>query len=410
MSNQLKADIIVVGAGLVGLSAAISLTLTHKKVVLVESQLIGKNHTTIEKNTQKNISEDIKKVVLYDWDTRVYALTPGSIAWLESIGAWAYVDKSRLGAINQMQLWANESLEPLMLKDSDAHLTQLGLVIENANLMQALWQQIKSLDVTIIDHENLYKLDYSKPNKITLLLNNAATITANVLVAADGVNSWVRAQTDVGVIIKPYNQTAIVANFLAECSHQNIANQWFKNHDTLALLPLPDRVVSVVWSVSNAEAQQLLNLNPQELADALYEHSKGILGRLTPLGLTHSFSLNQQTASHLIANRIVFVGDSAHQIHPMAGQGVNLGFRDVMQLQQLITKVHAMQDIGEHSFLRRYERNRRADIAAINTLTSGLDWLFSRDYGTLNASIIWGFAQINKQSTLKKLLIKAATA
>ena len=406
MSKLLSADIVMVGAGLVGLSAAIALAMAHKKVVLIEPKLISMHKENLEKSTDITI----EKTEYTDWDARVYALTPGSIAWLESIGVWAFVDKSRLGTVSQMQLWANDKIEPLILKDGDAHLNKLGLIIENKNLMQALWQQINKLDVTIIKHADLDKLDYSTANKITLTLNNAQTITANLIVAADGVSSWVRSQTNVGVVIKSYDQTAIIANFKVDISHQNIANQWFKSHDTLALLPLADGLVSMVWSVANLKAAQLLSISPEHLAEEVFKHSRGILGQLTPLGQAHSFALNQQTANHLIANRIVFVGDSAHQVHPLAGQGVNLGFRDVMQLQQLITKVHAMQDIGEHSFLRRFERNRRVDIVAINTLTSGLDWLFSREYGTLNAGINWGFAQINKQSIVKKLLIQAATA
>ena len=128
------------------------------------------------------------------------------------------------------------------------------------------------------------------------------------------------------------------------------------------------------------------------------------------MGNAHSFKLNQRTTDYLIANRIVFVGDSAHQIHPLAGQGVNLGFRDVMQLQQIFTQTHTMQDVGEYHFLRRFERNRRADIAANVALTSGLDWLFSRELGALQLGINWGFTQINKQLNIKKMLIQAATA
>lgn len=413
MSEHLSTDIIVVGTGLVGLSAAISLASANKKIVLINSNLIGNNKENTDnfndinkESTQQNNNE---KGNHSDWEARVYALTIESIAWLESIGVWDYVDKSRLGCINQMQLWTNERNAPLILKDSDAHLNKLGFIIENKNLMQAFWQHINALDITIVKIADFDKLDYSQADKITLTLNNAQTMTANLVVAADGASSWVRAQTNVGVTIKSFDQTAIVANFKIEKNHQNIANQWFKSHDTLALLPLPDNMVSMVWSVKNLKAAQLLSLNAVDLAQEVYDHSNGLLGRLTPIGLIQSFALNQQTAEHLIANRIVFVGDSAHQIHPLAGQGVNMGFRDVMQLQRLMTKVHTMQDIGEHSFLRRYERNRRADIVAINTLTSGLDWLFSRENSALNAGINWGFTQINKQLTVKRLLIQAAT-
>ena len=413
MSEHLSTDIIVVGTGLVGLSAAISLASANKKIVLINSNLIGNNKENTDnfndinkESTQQNNNE---KGNHSDWEARVYALTIESIAWLESIGVWDYVDKSRLGCINQMQLWTNERNAPLILKDSDAHLNKLGFIIENKNLMQAFWQHINALDITIVKIADFDKLDYSQADKITLTLNNAQTMTANLVVAADGASSWVRAQTNVGVTIKSFDQTAIVANFKIEKNHQNIANQWFKSHDTLALLPLPDNMVSMVWSVKNLKAAQLLSLNAVDLAQEVYDHSNGLLGRLTPIGLIQSFALNQQTAEHLIANRIVFVGDCAHQIHPLAGQGVNMGFRDVMQLQRLMTKVHTMQDIGEHSFLRRYERNRRADIVAINTLTSGLDWLFSRENSALNAGINWGFTQINKQLTVKRLLIQAAT-
>ena len=413
MSEHLSTDIIVVGTGLVGLSAAISLASANKKIVLINSNLIGNNKENTDnfndinkESTQQNNNE---KGNHSDWEARVYALTIESIAWLESIGVWDYVDKSRLGCINQMQLWAKERNAPLILKDSDAHLNKLGFIIENKNLMQAFWQHVNALDITIVKIADFDKLDYSQADKITLTLNNAQTMTANLVVAADGASSWVRAQTNVGVTIKSFDQTAIVANFKIEKNHQNIANQWFKSHDTLALLPLPDNMVSMVWSVKNLKAAQLLSLNALDLAQEVYDHSNGLLGRLTPIGLIQSFALNQQTAEHLIANRIVFVGDSAHQIHPLAGQGVNMGFRDVMQLQRLMAKVHTMQDIGEHSFLRRYERNRRADIVAINTLTSGLDWLFSRENSALNAGINWGFTQINKQLTVKRLLIQAAT-
>ena len=413
MSEHLSTDIIVVGTGLVGLSAAISLASANKKIVLINSNLIGNNKENTDnfndinkESTQQNNNE---KGNHSDWEARVYALTIESIAWLESIGVWDYVDKSRLGCINQMQLWTNERNAPLILKDSDAHLNKLGFIIENKNLMQAFWQHINALDITIVKIADFDKLDYSQADKITLTLNNAQTMTANLVVAADGASSWVRAQTNVGVTIKSFDQTAIVANFKIEKNHQNIANQWFKSHDTLALLPLPDNMVSMVWSVKNLKAAQLLSLNAVDLAQEVYDHSNGLLGRLTPIGLIQSFALNQQTAEHLIANRIVFVGDSAHQIHPLAGQGVNMGFRDVMQLQRLMAKVHTMQDIGERSFLRRYERNRRADIVAINTLTSGLDWLFSRENSAINAGINWGFTQINKQLTVKRLLIQAAT-
>jgi ubiquinone biosynthesis UbiH/UbiF/VisC/COQ6 family hydroxylase len=220
----------------------------------------------------------------------------------------------------------------------------------------------------------------------------------------------VREQAGISVNHKSFNQTAIVANFITEKPHANVARQWFAPHETLALLPLPQQMVSMVWSVSTQKATQLLELSADELAQSVLEQSQGVLGKLTLQGKPQQFALNQSTASRLIADRVVLLGDAAHQIHPMAGQGVNLGFRDVMQLQQLTANAHSMMDIGDSSLLRQFERARLADIASMNTLTSGLDALFASENSWLNSLTDWGFKQLNTQATIKKLLIQQAAA
>ena len=138
--------------------------------------------------------------------------------------------------------------------------------------------------------------------------------------------------------------------------------------------------------------------------------SRHVLGVLRPVGKILSFRLNQQTAVQLIAERVALVGDVAHQVHPMAGQGVNLGFRDVMQLESLVSATHALQDIGETTFLRKYERSRQADIATMNALTTGLDELFASDINLVKKWTHWGMRQLNQQATIKKLLIQQAVA
>jgi 2-polyprenylphenol 6-hydroxylase len=123
-----------------------------------------------------------------------------------------------------------------------------------------------------------------------------------------------------------------------------------------------------------------------------------------------AFALHQQTALQLIAERVALIGDAAHQIHPMAGQGVNLGFRDVMQLASLATKLHSMHDIGDSSFLRQYERVRKADIVTMNTLTSSLDWLFASESSMVRKMMLWGFGNMKKQTSVKKILIQQVAA
>lgn len=409
--QHIDADIIVVGAGLVGLAAAIALAKIHKNVVLVDAKA---NAVKASKFTDSAA-----------WDERVYALTLGTVKWLESLDIWSGVDKNRVNKINAMHIWDAETVLPLVLSDDDANLPTLGLMIENQNLMHALWQQIHTLNVTIIRDVDCKQVDYTE-NAVHISLEEDIKLTAKLLVAGDGAHSWLRQQANIGVKQKSFNQTAIVANFLAEKNHQNIARQWFAPHDILALLPLPQQHVAIVWSVSTEKAAQLLALPHEQLADKVQKKSGQILGALTLVSakanedlnnkdlISHhkllSFALCQQTALRLIAQRVVLIGDAAHQIHPMAGQGVNLGFRDVIALAKLLASAHAMQDIGENTFLRQYERSRRADIATMNTLTTGLDYLFASEQPTIKKITHWGLQQLKSQVSIKKLLIKQAAA
>lgn len=385
IDKSIVADIVVVGAGLVGLAAAIAFAKQGKNVVLVDA---------------KKSEKKLKKA----WDERLYALTPATEIWLKQLEVWADVDKSRVNDINAMHIWEAET--SLMLADSDANFPKLGVIIENQNLQHALWQQIKTLGVTVVSDANCISLDIT-PHDTQLGLQGGIAITAKLIVAADGVNSWLRQQAGIDIKRKHFHQTAIVANFLAEKNHGNIARQWFAPNDTLALLPLPNQHVSMVWSVSTHKAAQLLLLSADELAQSVCKQAQGALGGLKPVSKTLSFELNQQTATKLIADRMVLVGDAAHQIHPMAGQGVNLGLRDVMKLDELTTKC---QDVGDFSLLRQYERARTADITTMNMLTTGLDYLFASDKALVKKVTIWGLHQINKQAAIKKLLIQQVAA
>ena len=383
--KMFEADIVVVGAGLVGLAAAIAFTKQGENVVLVDA---------------KKPAIKLKKT----WDERVYALTPATEAWLKQLDVWAHVDKSRVNDINAMHIWDADAT--LTLADSDANLPKLGVIIENQNLLHALWQQIKALGVTVVSDVQCTSL-YNRPHDIQLGLQGETAIVAKLIVAADGVHSWLRQRAGISVKQKSFDQTAIVANFIATKNHGNIAKQWFAPHDVLALLPLPSQHVSMVWSVSTERAGELLRLSADDLAHSVCEQAQGTLGDLKLVGKTLSFELNQQTATTLIAERMVLVGDAAHQIHPMAGQGVNLGFRDVMKLAELTTKC---QDVGDYNLLRQYERARAADIATMNTLTTGLDYLFASEVKLVKKLTNWGLQQLNRQASIKKLLIQQAAA
>lgn len=396
MIKQINADVIVIGAGLVGLAAAIALTLQHKNVVLVSSY-------------KPVMSPQLESAT---WDARVYALTPAVENWLMSLGVWENVDKTRVSTIEAMHVWGADS--ELLLKAEEANLAKLGLIVESQNLMAALWQKMDVLGVTVITDAECTDIEYTQTD-VQLHLEskvskNAFKVGAKLIVAADGIHSWVRQKLNIGVTHKNYQQTAIVANFLADKPHNKVARQWFNQHDTLALLPLPNQLVSMVWSLPTQQAAQLLLLSADALSASVQTQSKEVLGNLKLVGQVKSFELHQQTASQFIAERVVLVGDAAHQIHPMAGQGVNLGFRDVMKLTALSDKLHAMQDLGDMGFLRQYERARKADVVAMNYLTTGLDYLFASEQTLFRKLTQLGLQQINRQSRIKKVLIQQAVS
>lgn len=392
MANKTQSvfDVAVVGAGLVGLAAAIALAEQGKRIVLVDAkERAGYTSST--------------------WDARIYAITPSTEAFLKALGVWAFVNAARINPVKAMDLWHEGASDSLNLLADDANLDKLACIVENNQLMHALWERVDALDVTMVLGSPCTDIEY-QDDTVVVDLVNGQQISASLLVAADGVNSFVRQQLGLATNDKDFDQVALVANYVVEKAHGNIARQWFSPHETLALLPLPQQQVSMVWALETERAKQLLSLSEESLAEQVEVQARGQLGQLKAASKTYSFPLRQITASKLIAERVVLIGDSAHQVHPMAGQGANLGFRDVMSLAKLMTSSHALQDIGDATFLRRYERDRKADVVSMNTLTSGLDYFFSSNNQLMKRLATSSMEQLEKRLSMKNILIKQAVA
>ena len=392
MANKTQSvfDVAVVGAGLVGLAAAIALAEQGKRIVLVDAkERAGYTSST--------------------WDARIYAITPSTEAFLKALGVWAFVNAARINPVKAMALWHEGASDSLNLLADDANLDKLACIVENNQLMHALWERVDALDVTMVLGSPCTDIEY-QDDTVVVDLVNGQQISASLLVAADGVNSFVRQQLGLATNDKDFDQVALVANYVVEKAHGNIARQWFSPHETLALLPLPQQQVSMVWALETERAKQLLSLSEESLAEQVEVQARGQLGQLKAASNTYSFPLRQITASKLIAKRVVLIGDAAHQVHPMAGQGANLGFRDVMSLAKLMTSSHALQDIGDATFLRRYERDRKADVVSMNTLTSGLDYFFSSNNRLMKRLATSSMEQLEKRISMKNILIKQAVA
>jgi ubiquinone biosynthesis UbiH/UbiF/VisC/COQ6 family hydroxylase len=239
-------------------------------------------------------------------------------------------------------------------------------------------------------------------------LANGRVIEADLAIGADGAHSWLRAQIGSNVERRDYRQTGVVANFRAERAHGETAYQWFRDGEIIALLPLPDNHVSLVWSAHSEHANELLKLEPQQLAaevERVTQSQPGALDCVTP---ARGFPLALQTVDRLIAPRVALVGDAAHLIHPLAGQGVNLGLRDVAALVDVIARKEAFRNLGDTVLLRRYERGRREDIQKLVVATDGLQRLFSIPGTIARVARNTGMALVGSQPLVKRWLVASA--
>jgi ubiquinone biosynthesis UbiH/UbiF/VisC/COQ6 family hydroxylase len=204
-----------------------------------------------------------------------------------------------------------------------------------------------------------------------------------------------------------YEQLGIVANFSCERAHRNIAFQWFRGDGVLAFLPLPERRVSMVWSTSRAHAGELLALPPGALCARVVEASRGALGYLEPLTPPAAFPLGRMVTQRIAQGRVALIGDSAHVVHPLAGQGINLGLGDAHCLADLLGTA---LDPGDRMLLRRFERSRAEDILALHWVTHGLFGLFGTNRAIIRRIRNLGLNLTNSSPVIKSLLTRRATA
>ncbi len=403
MSNILNTDVTIVGAGLVGLAAAVAMHQAGFDVVLVDHQL--------------HIADRLPSDHDEDWDQRIYAISPANARWLTDLGAWQLLDQSRIGEMQAMEIWGDVTQKSLFLCAEDANADDLGFIVEDRALKQALMQCVQACGgIRTLFGKACTSLLSSAEHSI-LALDGGQIVESRLLIAADGVNSWVRQQLDIPVTEKPYQQTAIVANFMTEKPHGNIARQWFRQEvaaaqdadrcGILAWLPLPGKRISIVWSAPTVLAQRLLQLNAQGFAHEVQRAGNDELGQLTMIGEPAAFPLALKKAEAFAQHGVVLAGDAAHRIHPMAGQGVNLGFRDIVDLVEILTARHPYQSINDDSLLKRYTRARKSDLSNMLLLTNGLYHLFDSSNPAIRKIRNWGLSASNRQ-VLKKLLVKEA--
>lgn len=398
-----ETDIAIVGAGLVGLAASIALSKLGYSVTIIDA---------------KDPCKAASNSSAASWDQRIYAISPNNAAWLKELGAWQQLDSSRIGEMQVMEIWGDAADQPLTLSADDANAENLGFIVENSALMQTLLSQIQANSINTIfgarGDSLIFNRNTGTGSDVSIKLDNGETLKAKLLLAADGAHSWVRQQLNVHTQQKHYHQHAVVANFECERSHGNIARQWFAKdaggeNSILAWLPLPDDRISIVWSVSDLIAESLMQLSVDEFTQRVAQAGNNILGGMSLITEPASFPLLMQQSTGMAQDNVVLMGDAAHQIHPMAGQGVNLGFRDVIGLVETLNSKRAIQSIADPTLLRSYERKRKNDAAKMLLLTDGLFKLFGSQNRIALLTRNRGLSVIG-QTWIKKILVENAVS
>lgn len=386
-------DVLIVGGGLVGASLAAALRPSGLAVALVESQpmaAVADAHPGDE-----------------NWDSRIYAISPGSAAFLGESGAWSHLDMNRVQQVEQMRVFGDAGAE-LDFSAYQLGAPELAFILENRLMQQALWRGLQQQDnLTLFNPARCAGLVWHD-DAACLQLEDGRELKSRLIVGADGRDSWVRRQA--GIIEPPtlYQQHGVVANFSAEKNHRGTAFQWFQPDGILALLPLPQQRLSMVWSVSPEKSESLLQLPHEELCAQVGAASQHTLGALQVVTPPAAFPLRLLNLPQLAKPRLALVGDAAHNVHPLAGQGVNLGFRDARQLAQVLLQRGAQQDCGDLHLLRRYERARKEDILSMQLTTDALKKLFVNDNPLLRSVRNFGLSTTNRIAPLKKMLARHA--
>jgi 2-octaprenylphenol hydroxylase len=382
----MQVEVVIVGAGLVGASLAAALEARGVPAALVEP--------------------DPPRPPADEWDARIYAIGPSSVAFLESLGAWQAVDAARLQPVERMAIAGDRPSASLAFSAYDAGVPRLATIAESSRIAFALWDRLGP-GVQRVSGRRCAALRLDA-DAARLVLDDGGTITARLVVGADGANSWVRQQAGIEARLHDYGQLGVVANFECERPHGGTASQWFRADGVLAFLPLPGRRMSMVWSTPQAHAEELMALSAADLAARVAAAGGYRLGALQLLAPARAYPLRRLDAAALVAPRVALVGDSGHVVHPLAGQGVNLGFGDAEALAGVLAGRERFRDCGDFAVLRRYARARAEAILAMRGVTDGLVRLFGAT-GQLPAELRnRGLNFTDRLPVLKTLLVRHA--
>ena len=390
---HVNSNICVIGNGAIGKAAALGLAQAGMSVTLLSPAAAPAPESTTA-----------------SWDVRVYALNQVAHDLLSSLKVWDAMDGARIAAVDAMDIRGDGRQAGRLAFDAySARTGALAWIVEDRNLNAALDTALRFAPNLRVINGRAVAMRQGASAQVDI--DNGDTIESELVVGADGAQSWVRGQCDVGLDYRSYGQRAVVTNFDCEQPHRGVAHQWFTSTEGIvALLPLPGERVSLVWSAPEVLAAMLMRESPAALAERVTALSGGALGCLRPVQpeLVRAFPLSLIRAHSMIAPRVVLAGDAAHVVHPLAGHGMNLGFADVAALVKVLKEREPHRDCGDERVLARYARARKEDVLLMQIATDGLERLFSADFEPLRMVRNFGLNLIDKLPVIKRTLIAHA--
>ncbi|MDH5407500.1 MAG: UbiH/UbiF/VisC/COQ6 family ubiquinone biosynthesis hydroxylase [Gammaproteobacteria bacterium] len=386
-----EVDVVIVGGGMVGASMACALATMNIRAVLLEANDI---------NTE---------LPAEGFEMRVSAITRASQKLFEMIDVWPAIVKQRISPFRDMHVWDASGDGVIHFDSADIGEACLGHIIENKVIVSALYERLRAFEnIEVITNNSVMSINIGAENA-SLALKDGKLIKTRLIIAADGGNSVLRQQAGISVRGWDYDHAALVTYVKTEHGHQDTAWQRFLPTGPLAFLPLPQQYSSIVWSTQPEEAKRLCALDETAFKTELESAFESKLGKIESIGPRAMFPLRFFVANDFIQSRFALIGDAAHTVHPLAGQGVNLGLADVATLAEVLhDALQNNKDIGHVSVLRRYERWRKADSLPLLVSMDSFKRFFGSDIPAVRWLRNFGLNLTNHTTPLKNKIVRVA--